>query len=110
MAVDEAQTLETSGGKAVSREVGDHDAPVVAYDDIGNLALSRDEKADLPVYFTGQFRQLPGQLVGNDVLRRHTSPVKLPDPSLLIRSQTGQIAVYLFDGFSSLLVSILTTL
>ena len=100
--MDEAQPLEPRGRKAVSRKVGDHDAPVVAHNYIGNLAFSRYEKAKLPVYLPGQFCQLPRQFVGDDALRRHPASIKLSDPFLLIRPQTGKIAVNPFDGFPSL--------
>jgi hypothetical protein len=72
---------------------------VVSYDYISNLSLSSYEKADLPVYFPGQFRQLPRKFMSHYVLRRHPTPVKLSYPFLLIRFQAGKIAVNSLDAF-----------
>jgi hypothetical protein len=38
--------------------------------------------------------------VGDDPLRRAAPPVELPDPLDFLRSEAGQVAVYLFYGGS----------
>ena len=48
---------------------------------------------DLP----GEFRELAGQVVCDDPLRRDAPPVKLTDSLDLRRSESGQVAVDLFD-------------
>jgi hypothetical protein len=79
---------------------------MVAHDHVGYFAFSGDEQADLPVYFPRQFRKLPGEFVGDDVCRWRPAAVELPDPLLLIRSETGQIAVNLVDGLYSLFFTV----
>ncbi len=100
MGVDQAEPLETAGGGAEAVEGGDEDVVVRPDDDIGDLAPAGDQKADLAVDLPGEFRELAGQVVGDDPLRRDAPPVELPDPLDLRRSETGQVAVNLFDGRS----------
>ena len=71
-------------------------------DDIGHLTPAGDEEADLAVDLAGELRKRPGQLVGDDPLRRDAPLVELPDAPDLGRPETGQIAVYLFDSRSYL--------
>jgi len=69
-------------------------------DHIGDLAPAGDQNADLAIDLPGEFRELAGQVVGDDPLRRDAPPVQLSDPFDLIRSEAGQVAVNLFDGRS----------
>jgi hypothetical protein len=68
-----------------------------SHDHIGDLAPAGDQDADLAVDLPGELRELAGQVVGDDPLRRDAPPVKLSDPFDLIRPESGQIAVNLFD-------------
>jgi len=70
---------------------------VGAHDHIGDLAPAGDQNADLAVDLAGELRELTGQVMGDDPLRRDAPPVELSDPFDLIRSEAGQIAVNLFD-------------
>jgi hypothetical protein len=72
------------------------------HDDIGDLPPAGDEEADLAVDLPGYLRQRPGQLVGDNPLRRDAPPVELPDPLDLGRPEAGEVAVYSFYGRSSL--------
>jgi len=69
-------------------------------DHIGDLAPAGDQNADLAVDLPGELRELAGQVVGDDPLRRDAPPVELPDAPDFSRRETGQIAVNLFDGRS----------
>jgi len=100
MGVDQAEALETAGGGSEAVEVRDEDVVVRPDDDIGDLAPAGDQDADLAVDLPGELRELAGQVVGDDPLRRDAPPVKLSDPFDLIRPEAGQIAVNLFDGNS----------
>jgi hypothetical protein len=71
-------------------------------DHIGDLAPAGDQDADLAVDLAGEFRELAGQFVGDDPVRRDAPPVELSDPFDLIRPEAGQVAVNLFDGCSLL--------
>jgi hypothetical protein len=73
---------------------------VGSHDHIGDLAPAGDQNADLAVDLPGELRELAGQVVGDDPLRRDAPPVELSDPFDLIRPKAGQIAVNLFDGCS----------
>jgi hypothetical protein len=75
------------------------------HDHIGDLPPAGDEEADLAVDLTGEFRQRPGQFVGDDPIRSATPPVELPDPLDLLRSEAGEVAVYFFYGRSLLMAS-----
>jgi hypothetical protein len=70
-------------------------------DHIGHLTAAGDQDADLAVDLPGELRELAGQVVGDDPLRRDAPPVELPDPLDLRRREAGQVAVYLLDGRSS---------
>lgn len=80
------------------------------HDHIGDLPPAGDEEADLAVDLTGEFRQRPGQFVGDDPIRSATPPVELPDPLDLLRSEAGEVAVYFFYGRSLLMVILLELL
>jgi hypothetical protein len=69
------------------------------HDYMGNLASAADEKADLPVGFTGEFRELPGQFLGKDTFRRDPAPVELLDSPDLVRAKARGVAVDSADGF-----------
>jgi len=73
---------------------------VGTHDDVGDLSPAGDEEAELAVEFAGEFRELAGQVVGDDPLRRDAPPVELPDALDLGRAEAGQVAVNLFDGRS----------
>jgi hypothetical protein len=70
------------------------------HDDIGDLSPSGDQETELAVEFAGEFRELAGQVMGDDPLRRDAPPVELPDTLDLGRPEAGQVAVSLFDGRS----------
>ncbi|MCG2741724.1 MAG: hypothetical protein L6300_16025 [Syntrophaceae bacterium] len=74
-----------------------------ADDDIGHLAAAGDQNADLAVDLPGEFRELAGQVVGDDPFRRDAPPVELPDPLDLGRREAGQVAVNLLYGRSSVI-------
>ncbi|MFZ4437170.1 MAG: hypothetical protein ACOYOS_01970 [Syntrophales bacterium] len=69
-------------------------------DHISHFATTGDQNADLAVDLPGKFRELAGQVVGDDPLRRDAPPVELSDPLDLGRREAGQVAVYLLDGCS----------
>jgi hypothetical protein len=69
-------------------------------DDKGDLPLAGDQNADLAVDLTGELRDLAGQVVRDDSLRRDAPPVELSDPLDFGWREAGQIAVNLFDGRS----------
>ena len=69
-------------------------------DHVCDLAPAGDQNTDLAVDSPGQFRELTRQIVGDDPLRRDATPVKLSDLFDLSRSETGQVAVNLFDSRS----------
>jgi len=98
--VDQAEPLETAGGGAKPVEIRDQDVVVRSDDDIGRLAAAGDQDADLTVDLPGELRELAGQVVGDDPLRRDAPPVELPDPLDFDRREAGQVAVYLLDDRS----------
>ena len=67
-------------------------------DHIGNFPPAANEDTDLPVDLPREFRQLPGQLMGEDVLRRDFPTVELSDPLDLFRLETGQVAMNFIDS------------
>jgi hypothetical protein len=69
-------------------------------DHIGHLTAAGDQNADLAVDLPGELRELTGQVVCDDPLRRDATPVELPDPFDFSRRETGQVAVNLLDGRS----------
>jgi hypothetical protein len=73
---------------------------VGSHDHKGDLAPAGDQNTDLAVDLPGEFRELAGQVVGNDPLRRDAPPVELSGPLDFIRPEAGQVAVDLFDGRS----------
>jgi len=99
--VNQAEPPEAAGGGAETVQRGDEDVVVRADDDIGDLPPAGDEEAELAVDLAGELRQVAGQFVGDDTLRRDAPPVDLPDPLDLGRSEAGQVAVNLLDGCSS---------
>jgi hypothetical protein len=100
MGVDQAQAPEAAGGGTEGIESRDEDVVVGSHDDEGDLPPAGDEDADLAVDPAGELRELTGELVRDDPLRRDAPPVELPDAPDFVRAQTGQIAVDLFDGDS----------
>ena len=100
MGVDQAQPLEAERGGTEAVERGDDDVVMGSHDDIGDLSPAGDEEAELAVEFAGELGELAGHLMGDDPLRRDAPPVELPDALDLGRSEAGQVAVNLFDGFS----------
>jgi hypothetical protein len=75
---------------------------VAAHDHEGDLPLAGDEEADLAVDLPGDLRDLAGQFVRDDPLRRDAPPVKLADAPDLGWPEAGQVAVDLLDGLSSI--------
>lgn len=98
--VDQTESAETAGGGAKTLQGRDQDVVVRPDDDVSDLTPAGDQQPDLTVDLAGEFRERPGQLVGDDPLRRDAPPVQLADPLDLCRSETGQVAVNLFDGRS----------
>jgi len=96
--VDQAKPPKTAGGGAKTVQGRDQDVVVRPYDDVRDFPPAGHKKTDLTVDLTGEFRQRPGQFMGEDLLRRDAPPVELPDPFDLRRSESGQVAVNLFDG------------
>ena len=101
--VDQSEPLEAAGGAAEAVQRWDENVVMQADDDIGDLAPAGDQEADLAVDLAGDLRDLPGQLVGDDPLRRDAPPAELPDAPYLRRPETGQVAVNLLDGRSSII-------
>jgi hypothetical protein len=99
--VDQAKPFEAAGGGAEAVQGGDEDVVMGADDDIGDLPPAGDEEAELAVDLAGELRELAGQFVGDDPLRRDPPPIELTDPLDLGRREAGQVAVYLFYGCSS---------
>jgi len=104
--VDQAEPPETAGGGTEAFEARDQDVVVRSDDDIGDFTAAGDQNTDLAVDLQGEFRELAGQVVGDDPLRRDAPPVELPDPLDLSRREAGQVAVYLLDGRS--LITVIT--
>jgi hypothetical protein len=98
--MDQAEPLETAGGGTEAVEGGDQDVVVRPRDDKGDLAPAGNQNADLAVDLPGELRELAGQVVGDDPLRRDAPSVELSDPFGFGRRETGQVAVYLLDGRS----------
>jgi hypothetical protein len=89
MGVDQAEALETAGGGAEAVEGGNEDVVVRPDDDIGDLTPAGDQNADLAVDLPGELRELAGQVVCDDPLRRDAPPVELTDSLDLRRSESG---------------------
>ncbi len=68
---------------------------------MGHLSPAADEDADLPVDFAGEFRELPGQFMGQDAVRRYPAAVELFDSPDLFRAEARYVAVDLAYSFSS---------
>ena len=98
--MDQTEPLETAGGGTEAVQGGDKDVVVRPYYDISDFTPAGDQKADLTIDLAGEFRERPGQFVGDDPLRREAPPVELSDPFDLRRSEAGQVAVNLFDSGS----------
>ena len=101
--VDQTKPPETAGGGTEAVQGGDKDVVVRPHDDVGDFTPAGDQKADLTIDLAGEFRERPGQFVGDDPLRRDAPPVELSDPFDFRRSEAGQVAVNLFDGGSFIL-------
>jgi len=105
--VDQTEPPETARGGTKAVQGRDKDVVVRPHDDVGDLPPACDKKTDLTIDLAGEFRERPGQFVGDDPLRGEAPPVELSDPFDLCRSEAGQVAVNLFDGgsFSSFRVN-----
>jgi hypothetical protein len=98
--MDQTEPLETAGGGTKALQGGDKDIVVRPCDDVSDFTTAGDQKADLTIDLAGEFRERPGQFVGDDPFRREAPPVELSDPFDLRRSEAGQVAVNLFDSGS----------
>ena len=45
---------------------------MITDNDFADFALAADQQTDLPVDFTGQRRDLPGQIIRDNIFRRDT--------------------------------------
>jgi hypothetical protein len=97
MGVDEPQSFQAGGGRAVGVEAGDHDLPVIPDDDVVDFTLTADEDGELPVYFAGEFTQDPGQFVGQNPVGGDFSPVELFDSPELSGPEAGKVAINAMD-------------
>ncbi len=73
MGVDQAEPPESAGGGTKAVQGRDEDVVMGTHDHIGDLPPAGDEEADLAVDLTGEFRQRPGQFVGDDPIRRDSA-------------------------------------
>ena len=105
--VDQTESSESAGGGTEAVQGGDKDAVVRPHDDVSDFTPAGDQEADLTIDLAGEFRERPGQFMGDDPLRREAPPIELSDPFDLRRSEAGQVAVNLFyDGSFNLSGSI----
>ena len=72
---------------------------MIAHDHIGDLAPAIDQESKLSVQGARQFGELPGQFLGDDRVRRDAPPVELSESLLLIRPESGQMAMDFVDGY-----------
>jgi hypothetical protein len=73
-----------------------------ADDDGGHLAAAGEQQAELAVELPGEFRELAGQFVGDNPLRRDAPPVELTEALEGGGRQARQVAVDPFDGVTLL--------
>jgi hypothetical protein len=76
MGMNKPQAFKPGGGRAVSVEIGNHDAFMVPEDDHADLTLAVDEEPDLPVEFASQKRNLACQIVADYIFRRDAPAVE----------------------------------
>ena len=74
--VDQAEALEAALDAPLPGQGGNDQALGVPHDDVGHRALAVHQDPDLAVQLGGNFRQLPGQLRGKQVGRRHLAAVQ----------------------------------
>jgi hypothetical protein len=60
--------------------------------DIFDITAPADQEPDLAVYFSRRFRELPGEFMRDNAVRRDTPPVNLLDPFVRFRSESIQIS------------------
>jgi hypothetical protein len=77
MSMNTAEPAESTGGHADTLEVRQLDAPVIAYHDVFDAALSIDQDSDLPTGFVRKLGYLPCKFGGQNLVRRDTPRVKL---------------------------------
>src|SRR5690606_5476422 len=65
------QAAEAPGAATQAADVGQHELVRVADDDALDLALARQENADLAAQVARDARQVPGELRSDHVARRH---------------------------------------
>lgn len=83
--MDCAQAAESLGRDARALQVGPLDATRIADDDVLDVTLSVDERADLPARLEGEFRKLARELRRYDLLRRDAARVEFFDAPKLVR-------------------------
>jgi hypothetical protein len=76
MGVHQAQPPQQAFAEGIIRQVGNQQAPLVAYQDIGQLPGAVDQDTDLTPDFAGQFYQFPGQIRGDQFGRGDAPAIK----------------------------------
>ena len=77
MCVQTAQSAKASFADTHALEVGQNDAARVPDDDVFDVAVAIDERADLPVDFVRNFRKLAGKFLRDNLSRRDASFIEL---------------------------------
>ena len=94
MGVNAAQAAQPPPAPPVAAQVGDHDLLVVPHDGEADLALSVDDDPDLAPDVVGELGEVPGQFLGDDLLRGDLAAVDALQGLYLARPQTVGVAVY----------------
>jgi hypothetical protein len=78
------QTAKAICADANAFEIGQHDAASITDHDLLDVTASVHEHANLSMNLVGCFRELPRELLGNDLVRRNAPLIELFEPVKLI--------------------------
>ncbi len=99
MRVKTPQPAETLLAYAHALEVGQHDRARVAYDYVLDVARAIHQHAYLPAYFVRDFRELPRELLRDDLVRRDAPVVKLFQALNLVLLETLKITLNIANSY-----------
>jgi hypothetical protein len=94
--VDEPQAAQTRGAGAGAADVGQHELPGVAHDDVFHFSTAIEEDAELPSNVAGRFGEMARQLRGHQLARLHAASPGGEQPLALTRLQAGGVSEELF--------------
>ena len=94
--MDESEPAKHPSAERVSVELGDHETPLAADNHPGRLAGAIKHDSDLPADINGEFKQMAGEIEGQNFAGRYPTAVESLESLELTWFEAEQIAVKLF--------------